>query len=88
MKFILKKTSHFASDEDKAKYEKLGFRFRPENGMTWDKEIKWASKEQSPIIINLDSLEALMSFVREYDDLIVSSDDGLNTIEIYDGYRE
>lgn len=46
--------------------------------------------ERSRFFINIENLEELMEFIKKQDsEVIVGTDfDGLNTIEIYDDYRE
>ncbi len=80
MEFRLEKTSNYATDEEKAKYEELGFRFR-KCRLDWDDSIKWAAKEQPPLTMEISSLEELMAFVQKYGCVIISTFDH-NTIEI------
>jgi len=87
MEFRLKKTSYFVTDEEKIKYEKLGFRFRKYR-LDWDDSIKWTAKEQPPLTLNIGSLGDLMAFIREWGRIIIDIDEEHNTIEIYDYYRE
>jgi len=78
MEFELSTTGYFyPNEEDRMKYEKLGFKFEPSDYLQFKKS------EGNPKI-TLNSLDDLIKFSNEFGEIIVS--DG--HIEIYDDYRE
>lgn len=86
MKFELSTTgSHYDSEQQKKKLEKLGFLFEEihENPMYIDKRKTWYLGHKQ-LEIEINTLEELIEFSNKYGDLIVSE----NRIEIYDDYRE
>ena len=78
MEFELSITGHiYPNEEDRMKYEKLGFKFEPSNYLQF-------KKSNGNPKITFNSLDDLIKFANEFGDIIVS--DG--HIEIYDDYRE
>lgn len=87
MKLKLITSGRFYEEDDKVNLEKLGFKFKTTKEMYGKETIKkWylEKDDDSPIYIEINSIEELMNFVREWGNVIISCDE----IEIYDNYRE
>ena len=84
MEFKLSITSDFTTNERKIKYEKLGFNFEVnEWHYNADRE-PWVKQGQSFYpLIEINTLEELINFVREYGQIVLNDGE----IEIYDDYR-
>jgi len=90
MKFKLSKASYFSSDEDKEKYEKLGFQFQlsQEAWRLPPEDRKWEPKDNADEpTIEINSLEELLTLAKQVGNDLVISLDGPG-ITIYDGYLE
>jgi len=85
MKFRVSTSESFYSDADKGRLEAIGFKFSKHEPGSWFLE----SGEPK---IELASLEDLTAFCEKHGGQIIIStcwpEDGLFSIEIYDGYRE
>jgi len=78
MEFTLSTTGFFyPNEEDRKKYEELGFKFEPSD------YLKFKKSNVNPSV-DFNSLEELIAFVNKFGDIIVSE----GHIEIYDDYRE
>jgi len=84
MDFELSVTASYISNEQKGKYEKLGFLLEPNEWQYNKGEKPWVRKSNPAPTLTIDTLEELMGFVKEYGQIILDED----TIEIYDDYRE
>lgn len=69
------------SAETIRKLENLGFKF---NTSEWDNGVMCLMIDESPIEIEINTLEKLIEFSREWGELVIA--DG--RIEIYNDYRE
>lgn len=77
MKFTLETTGYFYSAEKAEKLKKLGFTFR-------DSHYGQFAKCLESVDIEIDTLDDLVAFAREWGDVIINE----GKIEIYDDYRE
>jgi hypothetical protein len=78
MEFTLSTTGYFyPNEDDRKKYEELGFKFGPSDYL----EFRKLGINPS---IDFNSLEELIAFANKFGDIIVSE----GHIEIYDDYRE
>jgi len=77
MKFELYSAKTVFLDEDKLQYETLGFQFERQD------EKRWRCKN-APIIIELNSLDELIEFIRRWGAIIMDE----NEITIYDDFIE
>ena len=75
MKFELSMAKSFLSDDEKEKYEKLGFKL-VKTGYSWQ-------IEDNPFI-EIKSLKELMDFIKEHGEIVLSKD----RIIIYNDYLE
>lgn len=84
MKFDLRTARSFYKDAEKDKLDKLGFRFETRGG--WKTEVigdhtRWWIVPGG-VEINFHTMEELMGFVAEWDELLITED----TITIVDDY--
>jgi hypothetical protein len=78
MEFTLSTAGYFyPNEDDRKKYEELGFKFEPSD------YLKFRKLDINPSI-DFNSLEELIAFANKFGDIIVSE----GHIEIYDDYRE
>jgi len=73
---------------DVKKYKKLGFSF--ERGTSFGKK-KFYWGDEKPVFIEINTLEELIDFYKEYGNLVIKESDiggGIFGLEIYNGYRE
>jgi len=77
MKFELSSAKIRFSDEEKIRYEALGFQFERREGNEW-------RCKNAPIIIELNSLDELIEFIRRWGAIIMDE----NEITIYDDFIE
>jgi hypothetical protein len=82
MKFELKTTSYFYSEEDAIPLRELGFTFKKSDLQTY-RNLTLAI--QGKPIIYFNTLEELAAFAKQWGEIIVTAD---GIIEIYDDYRE
>ena len=83
MKFKLATSKYFYKEEEKEKFEKLGFTFREyKSKYSSEPDTEWTI-EGNPEI-EFKTLEDLSEFSKEYGRLIFKE----SRIEIYNGYRE
>jgi len=75
MKFKLSNSMHFPDADYAKKLKTLGFKIKKNNYVDYDQDAT----------IEINTLEDLMSFVKEWGPIIVKEND---EIEIYDDYRE
>ena len=93
MKFNLSTSNYLYNDKDKKRLEKLGFVFDKELKAPHIEEgKKWYMDDydvEQHIIIEINTLEELLEFQKNYGQLIIggNGEDGF-WLEIYDGYRE
>ncbi len=93
MKFNLS-TSHFLyNDKNKKRLEKLGFIFKKKpKAHHNDNSKKWYMDNYNMdghIVIEINTLEELLEFQKEYKRLVIRENDEKELcLEIYDGYRE
>jgi hypothetical protein len=90
MKFSLSTVEHYYNKEDMEKLSKLGFKFKfLDESCIWNPndlgEFEILDSEPS---IEINSLEDLLNFSREYGSVILNTNtiDDVPKIEIYDGY--
>jgi len=92
MKFKLRRTGSFADDEDKAKYEELGFKFNPYCGLLGD-SYPWMTSwdDNDELQIEINTLEELLKFIDKWGTIVLGhdyDDEKRYRLEIYDDYRE
>jgi hypothetical protein len=80
MRFTLKKSTFFNTEEDKVKYEELGFKFKLDDP---NSVVPWILDSPMPTI-EIKSLEDLLIFIDKYGEIVLTGD----SIIIYDGYLE
>lgn len=83
MQFKVTTSGVYYAPEQATKLGSLGFRFEP-GTPEWYPEKNQRKIGYDPVLVEIDSLEALISFSSTWGQVIVSND----TIEIYDDYRE
>ena len=90
MKFSLYTSKHFYSKEEAQRYEKLGFSF-----CDWEKSSEeglLAIDDEKDVVIEINTLEELMTFVEEWGTIVLSpvipNLRPLPSIEIYNYWRE
>ena len=84
MKFSLSKASIYNTEEEKEKYEKLGFKFE------WlPEENRWSDMYSTPSF-EIETLEGLLQFIKTYGAIILEweGDPELFSILIYDDYLD
>ena len=84
--FTLTTTGHFYKKQEAKKLEKLGFEFKK-----LDDELEeecLCTKKGNSAGLEINTLEELLSFAKEHGDIIISFDEDMPRIEIYDDYRE
>jgi hypothetical protein len=80
-------TADSVAEEEKEKYEKLGFTFiKPPSKATYYKN-QWQVKPAWRTI-EIESLEDLIEFIKNYGTAILTMDVNDPEIEIYNDYRE
>lgn len=87
MKFNLTTSGCFYKDKDKIKLGQLGFRFKTTEEVYGEFTHKeWYKDEdfENPVTIEINTLEELIQFVKEWGEIIISEDG----IKIYDDYIE
>lgn len=82
MKFKLNSSGNFY-DSEPEELVKLGFKFRKTKDPLISTRISFY-KEKSGDDIEINSLEKLVDFIKEFGEVVMSDD----SIEIYDDYRE
>lgn len=90
MIFTIDCTKYFFSEDEKSKYEKIGFTFIEYNNPLSDKDDYRYKKDDKRPKINFETLEELKDWVKENNlpSIIIDFSDPYNEIEIYDDYRE
>lgn len=90
MKFLISMTANSVSEENKVKYEKLGFEFEEIEETTYFGEVLKYRKIYKPVYLEVESLENLVKLMNEYGRLILQNtwDGKEKEIEIYNDYRE
>lgn len=93
MKFKLTTSGTFYSESGKKEFEKLGFTFKRSEDVYKDYSwvTRWAGSQEyymnyGSVEIEINSLEELLAFAREWGDIIIDGDN--NELEIYNDYRE
>ena len=85
MKFKLTTSGSFYNEEDAKKLAGLGLPLEKNNdGPCATRFEYWLKPSEPTVEIEIETLDALMEFVKEWGDIVLSED----TIEIYDDYRE
>lgn len=84
MKFKLGKASYFNTEEEKKKYEKLGFKFTRYTDKIFHSIPDWVTNSAVEPSIEISTLEELLAFIKEYGEVVINED----SITIYDGYQE
>jgi hypothetical protein len=84
--FALTTTGNFYKKENAEKLEKLGFEFKKLDGEFEDD--CFCTKKSRTAGLEINTLEELLSFAKEHGDIIISFDEDMPHIEIYDDYRE
>ena len=93
MKFNLSTSGYLYNDKEKKRLKKLGFAFdsEPKAHHIYDDK-KWYMDifgTGGHIIIEINTLEELLEFQKNYGQLIIGGPDENGVwLEIYDGYRE
>jgi hypothetical protein len=84
--FALTTAGFFYEKDEAKKLEKLGFTFKKfEDEITDDCR---RTKASGSVEIEIDTLDELLAIAKEHGDIIVSFNEDLPGIEIYDDYRE
>jgi hypothetical protein len=84
--FTLTTAGNFYKKEQAEKLKMLGFKFK-----NLDEEFEEGCsciKTSDSAELEINTLEELLSFVKEHKDIIISFSEGMPCIEIYDDYRE
>jgi hypothetical protein len=85
MRFELSTSGSFYDPGSVKDLEKLGFTFEVlKDPMFSDLKGKLHKTNTEPVTIEIDTLEELVAFAKEWGELVVDSE----SIEIYDDYRE
>jgi hypothetical protein len=84
MKFKLTASGAFYDGESAKKLTALGFPLKPNESGPLAKRFKFYLQEHDGVTIEIETLDALMEFVHEWGQIVLSDD----TIEIYNDYRE
>lgn len=87
MRFKLTQNKNWCDNEEKEKLERLGFKFKKEETEEYKHWGEWNCQSSSwdpETEIEIDTLEELMKFIREWGTIVLTKD----KIEIYNDYRE
>lgn len=83
MKFVLSRTS--AEDVGDIKIDDKKYKI-----IKVKRYLRWIDKYVDKLFIEINSLEELMEFQKDYGDIVITDESGgeMKEIEIYDDYRE
>jgi len=84
--FTLTTTGYLYEKQEAEKLKRLGFEFKKLDDEL-EEECRFTKKGNSAGL-EINTLEELLSFIKEHGDVIVSFYEDMPCIEIYDDYRE